>query len=342
MKEELLIKLLDTFGPSGSEYSVRAIIEKEMKDLVDEMYTDKLGNLICHKSGKGGKVMLTAHMDEIGLIIRDIKEDGKIKFSVVGGVDRATLLGQYVAILNRENEIVATGVITYQELQDDLIIEEMPEVEDLHIDTGLKKQGLIKKRIGVGAFAVPFQEARFLGNKDVIAGKALDDRIGCFILIELAKRLKDTDNDIYYVFTVQEEVGLYGAQIAVYKIDPDWGIAVDVTNAEDYEKECVLECGKGPVISVMDAEMISNRCINDWLLEIARKKRIPVQFKVDDTGTTDATKIMLSRGGVPSTVVGVAVRNLHSTISTANLNDIKDAIELLHELMKNPPKVCFA
>ncbi|MEA3430651.1 MAG: M42 family peptidase [Nanoarchaeota archaeon] len=341
MKEELLIKLINTFGPSGSEHPVRKIIEKEMKDYVDEMYTDKFGNLICHKSGKGRKVMLAAHMDEIGLIIREIKDDGKIKFSAVGGIDPATLLGQYVAILDRNNDISCTGVISYQELQEDLLIEEPPEMNELHVDTGLNKKELTKKKIGIGAYVVPFQEARYLGNKNIIAGKALDDRIGCFVLCELAKKLKRTENDIYYVFTVQEEVGLYGAEVAVYKIDPDWGIAIDVTNAEDYDKECVVQLGKGPVMSIMDAEMISNRCINDWLLQIARKKAIPLQFKVDDTGTTDATKIMMSRGGVPSTVVGVAIRNLHSTISVANMKDIKDAIDLLHELLKNPPKNCF-
>lgn len=341
MEEKLLINLINTFGPSGSEHTVRKLIEKEMKPLVDEMYTDKFGNLICHKSGKGRKVMLAAHMDEIGLIIRDIKEDGKIKFSAVGGVEPAVLLGQYAAVLDRNNDTSCSGVISYQQLQDDLVIEDLPEMSDLHLDTGLNKAELTKKRIGVGAYIVPFQEAKFLGSKHIIAGKALDDRIGCFILCELAKKLIKSDNDIYYVFTVQEEVGLYGAEVAVYKIDPDWGIAVDVTNAEDYEKECVIELGKGPIISIMDAEMISNRCINDWLTELARKKRIPVQFKVDDTGTTDATKIMLSKGGVPSTVVGVAIRNLHSTISIANMNDIKDAIEILHELLKNPPQVCF-
>lgn len=341
MKDELLIKLINKFGPSGSEQSVRALIEKEMKQYVDEMYVDKFGNLICHKSGKGRKVMLAAHMDEIGLIIREIKEDGKIKFAIVGGIDPATLLGQYVAIIDRNNNMVCTGVVSYQELQEDLIIEELPEIEDLHVDTGLNKKELTRKKIGIGAYMVPFQEARHLGSKDYIAGKALDDRIGCFILCEIARKLQKTNNDIYYVFTVQEEVGLYGAQVAVYRIDPDWGIAVDVTNSEDFEKESVIQLGKGPIMGIIDAEMISNRCINDWLLDIARKKAIPLQFKVDNTGTTDATKIMLSKGGIPSTVVGVAIRNLHSTISIANMNDIRDAIELIKELLKNPPNKCF-
>jgi len=340
MDEKLLFKLINAFGPSGLEINVRKIIEKEMKKYVDEIKTDKFGNLICHKQGKGKKLMLAAHMDEVGLIIREIKKDGKLKFSVVGGVETLTLIGEVVALVN-DKEVICEGVITYKELQDDLEKDELPTTDELHIDTGLTKKELEKKKITIGTYAIPYNHARTLGNKKIIAGKALDDRLGCFILIELAKKLKKTKKEIYYVFTVQEEVGLIGAKTAVYKIDPEWGIAVDVTNTEDYEKEGIIKLGKGPTLSIMDEEMISNKCIDEHIKKIAKQKKIPLQLKVDNIGTTDATKIMLSKGGVPSTVIGVAIRNMHSTISIGHKHDIKQAINLLYHIIKNQPKKCF-
>jgi len=300
------------------------------------MNQDLLFDLLNSFGPSGSEMAIRLKIEDV-----KIKEDGKMSFAPVGGIEPATLLGQYVAIIDNKNEMIIAGVISYKDLQDDLVIDEIPNFEDLHIDTGLSKKEILKKNIGIGAYAVPFQEARTLGNENIIAGKALDDRTGCFILTQVAEKLKKIDQDIYYVFTVQEEVGLYGAQTAVYRIDPDWGIAVDVTNAEDYEKESVVEIGKGPVLGIMDAELISNRCLNKWLIEIAKSKRIPLQYKIDNTGTTDATKIMLSKGGVPSTVLGIAIRNLHSTISVGNMHDIKDTIEILIELLKNPPKVCL-
>ncbi len=292
------------------------------------------------KKGTGPKLMLAAHMDEVGLIIREIKTDGKLKFSVVGGVETASMIGNVVALVNSKG-FVCEGVISYKELQDDLLKEELPLTEELHIDTGLTKKELQKKGVDIGTYGVPYNHARFLGNKKIIAGKALDDRLGCFILIEAAKKLKKTKNEICYVFTVQEEVGLIGAKTAVYSINPEWGIAVDVTSTEDYEKDWVTQLGKGPTLSIMDEEMISNICIDEHIKKIAKRKKIPLQLKVDSVGTTDATKIMLSKGGVPSTVVGVAIRNMHSTISVANLDDVENAIKLLVELIKNPPKKCI-
>ena len=160
-------------------------------------------------------------------------------------------------------------------------------------------------------------------------------------MIELAKLMQKIKQNIYYTFTVQEEIGLYGAQTSVYNIDPDWAVAVEVTNCPDSEESPMVKLGWGPVITVKDAEIIANKCLNDHFVEVARKNKIPVQLEVTESGTTDASKIMLAKGGVPSTVISTAIRNIHSTISIASLEDIKNSINLLAEGLKNAPKVCI-
>lgn len=340
MTFELLKKLAETNGPSGNEAGVREIIKKEIKPFVDNIYTDNIGNLICHKKGKGEKVMLAAHMDEIGLMIRDIEEDGKIRLSSIGGIAPISLIGQRVDIETSKKKQICSGVITFEELHNDYEIGEKPALEDLYVDTGLSEKELKKIHVEVGNFIVPDHTFRSLGSPKIISGKGLDDRVGCYILIQLAKKLKKVRQDLYYVFTVQEEIGLYGAQVSTYNLEPDWGIAVDVMNAEDGGDEKHVIMGKGPVLVLKDESMITDKCLDDWLRKIAHKLKINLQLKVDDVGSTDASRIMVSKGGLPSTVLSVAVRNLHSTISIAHLGDVEQAIKILYELLKNPPRVC--
>lgn len=337
---DLLKRLVDAYGPSGFEYEVREIIMKEMKKYVHDVYVDRFGNLVAHKKGKGDRVMLAAHMDEIAIMAKEILEDGKIYFTPVGGIEPIALVGQKVAILAHK-KICGYGVITCQDLQESYPVEEIPKIEELYVDTGLMGSELDKAGIKVGTYMIPMHHLELTCDGEFICGKALDDRTGCFTLIELAKRLKDSPQEVYYVFTVQEEVGLYGSQTAVELIKPDWGIAVDTTNAEDARKEPTIAIGDGPCITVKDSEMIANKCLNDWLDKLSEQYDIPVQFKVDDFGTTDATRIMMARGGIPSTCVGIALRNIHSTIAIASLKDIEWSIELLYHLLRNPPKVCM-
>ncbi|MBW3012703.1 M42 family metallopeptidase [Candidatus Woesearchaeota archaeon] len=338
---ELLKQLANLLGPSGAEQEVRSLIQKEIKKYVDEVRVDKFGNLIAHKKGKGARVMLAAHMDEIGLMCSNIEDDGKIKISAVGGIDPVTLVGQQVYLLLDNGKII-NGVISFFEIHEGLEIDEMPLQDDLYVDTGLDKDALEKLGVATGTYIVPRHTFITLGNKDIVSGKAFDDRIGCYALIELAKRLKNiTKEDMYYVFTVQEEVGLYGSETAVYDIDPDWGIAVDNTVATDSGDPKKICLGKGPCVTIMDAGMIANRCLNGHIAAVAKKNKIPLQKEVVEAGTTDATKIMMSRGGVPSAVLGIPLRNMHSTISVAHIRDIENLIKLLELLMKNPPKVCI-
>jgi tetrahedral aminopeptidase len=338
---ELLKQLSEALGPSGREGNVRNIIIKEIKDFVDEVYVDKFGNLIAHKKGIGSKVMLAAHMDEIGLMVREILSNGRIKFQEVGGIEPITLVSQSAFIMGNNGQKLCNGVITFRELHEDLAIEELPDMADLYVDTGLTRDQLNKKGVNVGSYIIPAHHFKTLGNENVFSGKALDDRIGCYVMIQLIKKLKKATQNIYFVFTVQEEIGLNGSKTAVYNINPDWGIAVDTTNSEDSEDDPNISIGKGPCLTIMDDEMVSNKCLNDWLMELAKKNGIKLQPKVEDMGTTDATRIMLAKGGIPCTALNCPIRNIHSTISVADMGDVKDMIKLLEELLKNPPKICI-
>jgi endoglucanase len=334
---KLLSKLINTLGPSGYEDNVRALIKKEITPYVDEVKVDRMGNLIARKKGKGQKLMLAAHMDEIGAMVKAISERGFLNISRIGGIQPISLIGIRVDIL-RGNKKICKGVISFKELHDDMEMPEaIPKIEEVYVDVGLELEQL-KNKVKIGDYVVPEANFDFLGSENIISGKALDDRIGCYILIEAAKRLKSSPLDIYFVFTVQEEIGLYGAKTSVYDINPDFAIAVDTTIAKDGSiKEHKL--GHGPFLTVKDSELISNAPLNEHIKNLAKKNKIKIQLEVEDAGTTDATNIMLHKGGVPATVISVGIRNIHSTISVANLDDVKKSIELLLLILKNPPKI---
>jgi tetrahedral aminopeptidase len=333
---KLLMKLMDVLGPSGNEHEVRLEIMKAIKNYVDEMKVDKFGNLICRKKGNGQKVMLLAHMDEVGLMVNEIKGNGRIKFDAIGGVEPLTLIGQATDIVTRKG--VVKGVISSKEIHNSHEVKELPYLDDLYVDTGLHKGELEELGVEIGNYVVPVHHTRFLGSKNFISGKALDDRVGCFVLIEIARNLKKSVHDVYFTFTVQEEIGLYGAQTSVYHIDPDWAVAVETTSSPDSEPSPLVRLDWGPVITIKDAELIASKTLNDFYVSLAKKNKIPFQLEVSEQGTTDVAKIMLSKGGIPSTVISAPVRNLHSTISIASIADIKDMINLLMLGLKNKLK----
>ncbi|MBI4896520.1 MAG: M20/M25/M40 family metallo-hydrolase [Candidatus Aenigmarchaeota archaeon] len=334
MTSKLLFDLMNAKSVSGDESHVRTIIEQQIKKHVDTISVDQSGNLIGIKRGKQPKVMLAAHMDEIGLIVKSIDGDGKIRISMLGGIELLTLIGQRVHIETNKKKI--HGIISTAAMNDGNLMDTFPTREDLFIDTGLTRKELLSYGINVGTFISLEQYNSFLGSKDLIYGKALDDRIGCYVLIELCKKLRTAKNELYFVFTVQEEVGLYGARTSAFNINPDWAVAVDVTNT--YEAKQLRLVGKGPSLTVKDAEMIGNPCLNRWITDIAKKLKIPIQPDVSDLGTSDALTISISRGGIPTAMIGVPVRNIHSTIGIASLKDIDNLIRILYALLKDPPK----
>ena len=328
---ELLLKLMDISGVSGNEESGRDFIAKEIEKHVDEVRTDKLGNLIAVKKGKLPKVMLAAHMDEVGLMVKWIEENGNIRCAGIGEADFRHLAGQNVKIGNNKKHV--NGIIKSSKKSKKI------NVNDIFIKTKFSRKELLKNNVEIGSY-VSFENHSNIKNS-LIEGKALDNRIGCFTLIELAKRLKKSKNEVYFVFTVQEEIGLYGAMTSAFEIKPDWAITVDATEAKKDASKSEMQLGKGPFITIKDADFIGNKCINNWIRNIAEKKKIQLQYNVSDTETTDATNISLSRGGVPSSVIGVAVENLHTAKGKASIKDINNLISILYELMKNPPKVCL-
>lgn len=334
-----LHELIDIDGTSGNERFVRQYIMKQIKPYVDEMNVDKLGNLICHIKGKKPTIMIAAHMDEIGLIVKRIEEDGRVYVSALGGITTLNVVGQTVTIHGQKKQV--KGVITTKEINNDYEVTELPEINDVFVDTGMTKKQLLAAGVQIGSYLGLEWRDHELGNPDLIAGKALDDRIGCFALIEVARRLqKKSPVDLYIVFTIQEEVGLYGAKVSAYTVEPDMAVAVDVSNANDTNDAPTKILGEGPVLTVKDDEMIGNRCLNDYFQEVAKKKKVPLQLEVSNFGTTDAITISLSKGGVPATALGVAVRNIHTTHSIASLVDIERLVTLLEEFCKNPPTHC--
>jgi len=337
----LLNRLICATGTSGKEKEVRSIIFREMKKYVPEIKEDKYGNLIAHKKGKGPTVMLIAHMDEIGLMVKSIDSRGFIHCSEIGVVEPLSLIGARVSITTKKGK--ANGVITIKSICNNESSGPVPNAEQLIVDTGFNAEQLKEWGVEIGSYIDIQKTVGFLGNKKFVCGKALDDRIGCFILIDLARRLKKANLgcDVFFVFSVQEELGLYGAKTSIYNIKPDWAISVDVSGANDFDEEPTRRLGQGPTITVKDAQMIANPCIDEWLKNLAKKNKIPYQLDVSESGTTDALSISVARGGIPTTVVGVAIRNMHTPIGIAHLEDITNAINLLELLLRNPPLQCL-
>ena len=333
---ESLKALINIKSPSGNESPMRQIIIKKIKPFVDKVYIDKYGNVIAQKVGTGQKIMLTAHMDEVGLMVKSIDQQGLMYCSEIGGIDPVTMLGERVMIESKKKPMY--GLITTKEISNGQPKEKLPTMSDLVIDTGLTKKELVKKGVEIGAYIYFTLEAGHLGSEEVISGKALDDITGCYILLEIARQLKNMKRNIYFVFTVQEEIGLYGAQTSIHGIDPDWAINVDVTGAEDFGENPRNCIGKGPCLTIKDADTITNRCLNDKIKDVAKKLHLPLQLEVNEVGSTDALNISIAKGGIPTAVLGVAVRNIHTTSSVAHAKDIENTIKILVHLLKKPTK----
>jgi endoglucanase len=270
-------------------------------------------------------------------MVKSIDDEGIVRISEVGGIEPLTILNERVEIQGKPSVI---GMITTREISDGHFFSDSgaPTMREMYTDTGLTKKQLEARGITVGSYITFYTKACFLGNKKYISGKALDDRVGCYILLELAKRLKKTKNEVQLVFTVQEEVGLYGAKISAYEMNPQLAIAVDVVNANDRSRDVTKELGKGPTITIKDSGMITDRHLDFWIRKIAKTNKIPIQPEVSDLGTTDALSISLTKGGIPATVVGIAIRNIHTTRGIAHVDDIENCIKLLEALIKNMPE----
>lgn len=330
--KELIKKLVEETGPSGFEHNVRDLIIEEIKDHVDELKVDNLGNLIVRKGNKsknGKRIMLAAHMDEIGVIVTHVDENGFARFHTIGGVMARNCAGGRVRFLNGVGGVIGTEPGGTRLA--------MPDIPKLYIDTGAKNKKDSKVDVGeVGAFERTFMD---LGDKFV--SKAIDDRIGCAVLIELLKTMTSGPNEVIGVFTTQEEVGLRGATASAFSVAPDIGISLDVTLTGDTPKANYMEVslGKGPAIKIKDGGMISDPKIVAWMEAAAKRIKIPYQFEILGGGTTDAKAMQVSREGVPVGCISIPCRYVHSPSEMADFSDVTNSVKLLKELVKKPIKL---
>ena len=339
--KDLLKKLSNAPGISGFENEVRNLMTVELNEYVDEISVDNMGNLIAIKNGDPGnkKVMLAAHMDEIGLMVRFIDKKGFIKFSKIGGINDQMLLNQTVYIQTAKGNV--TGVIgskpphKMKEAERKKIL----EFEDMFIDIGAPSKEEALKRVNIGDPIIIEQEFRELGN-NLVMGKALDNRVGCAILIEVMKQV-ESEATLYGVGTVQEEVGLKGAKTSAFGINPDMALALDVTISGDHpgikEEDAPAQAGKGPAIILTDASgrgLITHPQVKELLISTAEEEGIPYQLEVSDGGTTDATSIHLTREGIPTGVISPASRYIHTPVSVVNLDDVENAVRLILAVLK--------
>jgi len=325
---DLIARLTEAYGPSGHEEQIREIIRTEVEPLVDEVRTDTLGNLIAHKRGAGGgkKVMLAAHMDEIGLIVSHVDEKGFLRAQPIGGVDVMTLSGGRVQFSDG-----TTGVLAPEKRSE---FQKGPELAKVYIDIGATSYAEAKARLGQAVgFVRPFAD---LGRR--IVAKALDDRIGCAALIETLRQLENSPHDVYGVFSVQEEVGLRGARTSAYGLEPEVGIAIDITAAADTPEapKLAMKLGEGPCIKVMDGGMLAHPGVKNLMIETAEARGIPYQLEVLPSGTTDASAIQLAHSGVPVGCVSIACRYYHTPSEMVDIEDVENTVRLLLAMLEQP------
>ncbi|HWQ43607.1 MAG TPA: M42 family metallopeptidase [Desulfosporosinus sp.] len=334
----LLKSLSELNGTSGAEGLVRNFLRQQVESFVDTVTVDKIGNLIATKNGHlgGPKVMLTAHMDEVALMIVDITSDGFLKFRPVGGIDARILVSKPVQINETLVGVIGAKAIHLQKPSER---QKALHFDQLYIDIGAKSKEEAAGKVKLGDYAYFITKCEPFGE-GLYKGKAFDDRVGCAILVELLKR--DYDIPLVAAFTVQEEVGLRGAKIAAYHINPDFAIVIEGTVAADVsdqgEKGWVTELGKGPACSLMDRTTLYNPKLIQWVADLAREKGIPLQFRRGSSGGNDAGPIHVSRTGIPTIALSVPCRYIHSCVSVISEKDYSACFNLISEILNELPR----
>ena len=329
---KLLAKLCEIAGAPGHENRVRKIVLEEIEPYVDDISVDNMGNVIAVKKGKESKrVMIGAHMDEIGFIVTHIDEKGFVYFHTLGGFDPKTLTAQRVIIHGKKD---VTGVMGSKpiHLMNTADRQKVPTTKDYFIDTGLDKKSL-EKIVGVGDTIT--RERKMIEMGDCLNCKSLDNRVSVFILIEVLKQIKITPPyDIYAVFTVQEEIGIRGANVSSMQINPDFGFGLDTTIAWDTpgstKQEQVSALGDGACIKVMDSSTVCDYRMVAYMKEVAKKNKIKTQLEILPAGGTDTSGIQrMNPGGSIAGAVSIPTRHIHQVIEMVNKKDVKASIELL-------------
>lgn len=328
MDNALIKKLVEAYGPSGFEDQVQAIIRPEVEPYADEIRTDALGNLIAVKKGDGSgvKIMIAAHTDEIGVMVTHITEEGFLRFTGIGGVYRHTLMGNRVQFADG-----TLGVISSERLES---VEKVFPLDKHYIDVGATSRDDCPVRVGDAA---AFSRS-FVAHGELLSAKSMDDRIGCAVAIAALQRLTSSPHDIYMVFSVQEEVGTRGAQAAANSLQPDIGLALDVTSVGDTPgaRSMAVKLGGGPAIKVKDTGMIAHRGLVKALQARAEEADIPYQLEVLEGGSTDARSIQVAGAGSAAGAISIPCRYVHTQSETVNAADVENSVQLLVAVLAQP------
>lgn len=325
---ETLMKLCMAFGPTGAEDKVSQVIEEMVRPYVDEIRRDAMGNLIAVKRGQGqGKVMVAAHMDQIGLMVTSIDENGFLRVANVGGIAPRSVLYRQVTFGN--GTVGCVGLNAKAPSLDKVTL------EHVFIDIGCESRAEALEKVQIGDTCI--MQANFLDMGQRMSSPAMDNRSACAVLVEALKRLDTPAMDVYGVFTTQEEVGLRGAKTAAFAIQPDVGIAVDITGESSYpeaEATCSMKMGQGAAVKVRDASVFCTPAVVRWMEETAKEEGIPYQREVLTFGGTDTQAIQLTGAGIPAGCISIPGRYIHSMCETIDGRDYEAAIALLAALLK--------
>ena len=315
---ELIKKLMFVPGISGREDKIAEVIKKEVEPYADEVYIDPVGNLIAHKKGNGKKVMFAAHMDEIGYFVTFIDDRGLIKVGNVGGIN--AIAGAFTQVVSEKG---VYGVIVPSDMKD-------VKVDGFYIDIGAKTKKQAEAKVKIGDYFVHVPAFRRLNGSTRYIGRPFDDRIGCAVLIETLKNVKNTDNDLYFVFSVQEEVGCRGAKPAAYSIEPEVGIAIDVTavGGKPGAPTMDVKLGGGAAIKIKDASVICSYEIVNKMRELAKENKVKYQEEILIRGGTDTSAMQISKGGCLAGAISVPSAYIHSVNEMIDMGDVKEIVKL--------------
>ena len=327
----ILKTLTQLSGISGREGAVRAYLEELLSPYADEVRTDALGNLICVKKGTSGKnLLLCAHMDEVGLMVHFVNEQGFLRFVTVGGIDPRTLLAQRVWVQTQNGPLL--GIIGTKPAHITTEADRAKAVllKELFIDLGLPAD-TVKKQVRPGDFAVLARSYEEFGD-GLISAKSIDNRAGVFVQAEVFKALKNPFYNVYAVFTVQEEVGVRGATTAAYGIEADVSLCLDTTGSADIPgvapQDYIVRLGGGVGITALDARSITPQPLFEELKKMCQQARIPFQVRVAPRGGNDAGAVHLSKTGVPSCALALPTRNIHSNVEVCSKLDLEAMFRL--------------
>ncbi|MBL7998867.1 MAG: M42 family metallopeptidase [Candidatus Kapabacteria bacterium] len=338
MSFDVLRTLCSTPAVGGREEAFRAVVHTELSPISDEHYVDAMGNAFYRRKGKGTnprRIMIAAHMDEIAFIVRYVTKDGFLYIQPLGGFDPRTLVAQRVLVYGRQTlpgiiGIKPTHFTTAEERT------RVTPVEDLFIDLGLPGED-VHSLVKVGDCVTMERDLIQIGN--FYTGKTLDDRVGVYTMIEAFKKFAQSDDDIYAVATVQEEVGVRGAKVAAFGLQPDIGIALDITIAADMpgieERNWCVAMGKGVGIKIMDSYSISHHGLVEHFRTLAEERGITHQMEILPKGGTDAGGMQMSRNGIPVITLSIPCRYTHSVVESVHKDDVQATVDLLVAFIEN-------